>query len=76
MIFRTKIFAEKENFAKIMFNGKKIVTKKIAAHKKGEGKVKVSLRQRKHNLDLKYNLMGFETIEINLVYKKKSNRFF
>ena len=27
----------------------------------------VRLRQRKHNLDLNYNLMGFDTIEINLV---------
>ena len=33
----------------------------------GDGKVKVRSRQRKHNLKCNYNLMGFDTIEINLV---------
>ena len=33
----------------------------------GHGKVKVRLRQHKHNINLNYNLMGFDTIEINLV---------
>ena len=37
--------------------------KKNAAHKK----VKARFKQRKHNLDLNYNWMGFDTIEINLV---------
>ena len=41
--------------------------------RQGQSKVKQEssqgqgLRQRKHNLDLNYNLMGFDTIEINLV---------
>ena len=34
----------------------------------GQGKVKVKSRQHKHNLNRNYNLMGFDTIEINLVY--------
>ena len=34
---------------------------------RGQGKVKVRSRQRKHNLNHNYNLMGFDTIEINLV---------
>ena len=38
-----------------------------ARSNKSQGKVKVRSRQRKHNLDLNYNLMGFDTIEINLV---------
>ena len=33
-----------------------------------QGKVKVRSRQRKHNLNSSNNLMGFDTIEINLVY--------
>ena len=37
----------------------------------GQQKVKVKLWQHKHNLDLNYNLMGFDTIEINLVFNKK-----
>ena len=39
-----------------------------------QGKVKVRSRQRKHNLNSNNNLMGFDTIEINLVssiFKKK-----
>ena len=47
-----------------------------ARSKKSQAKVKVRLRQRKHNLDLNYNLMGFDTIEINLVYETKSPHFF
>ena len=35
--------------------------------RRGQGKVKVRPRQCKHNLNLNYNLMGFDTIEINLV---------
>ena len=35
---------------------------------RGQGKVKVKSRQHNHNLNRKYNLMGFDTIEINLVY--------
>ena len=35
----------------------------------GEGEFKVRLRQRKHNLNHNNNLMGFDTIEINLVFK-------
>ena len=32
-----------------------------------QGKVKVRSKQRKHNLNSNNNLMGFDTIEINLV---------
>ena len=32
-----------------------------------QGKVKVRSRQNKHNLNSNNNLMGFDTIEINLV---------
>ena len=39
-----------------------------ARSSRGQGKVKVRPRQCKHNLNLNYNLMGFDTIEINLVY--------
>ena len=35
-----------------------------------QGKVKVRSRQRKHNLNSNNNLMGFDTIEINLVFAK------
>ena len=38
-----------------------------ARSNKSQGKVKVRSRQRKQNLNLNYNLMGFDTIEINLV---------
>ena len=38
--------------------------------KQGPDKVKVRWRQSNHNLDLNYNLMGFDTIEINLVLSK------
>ena len=38
-----------------------------------QGKVKVRSRQRKHNIKYNYNLMGFDTIEINLVWGKISN---
>ena len=34
-----------------------------------QGKVKVRSRQRKHNLNSNNNLMGFDTIEINLVFR-------
>ena len=34
----------------------------------GQGKVKVRSRQSKHNLNRNYNLMGFDTVEINLVF--------
>ena len=35
-----------------------------------QGKVKVRSRQCKHNLNSINNLMGFDTIEINLVWSK------
>ena len=38
-----------------------------ARPKQGKGEVKAKSRQRKHNLNRNYNLMGFDTIEINLV---------
>ena len=38
-----------------------------ARSRRGQGKVKVKSRQHNHNLNRNYNLMGFDTIEINLV---------
>ena len=38
-----------------------------ARSRRGQGKDKVRSRQRKHNLNCNYNLMGFDTIKINLV---------
>ena len=35
--------------------------------RQGQGEDKARSRQRKHNLNRNYNLMGFDTIEINLV---------
>ena len=43
--------------------------------REGQWKVKVRSRQRKHNLSRNYNLMGFDTIEINLVHLPKMLRF-
>ena len=39
-----------------------------------QGKVKVRSRQRKHNLNRNYNLMGFDTIETNLVDYKITHK--
>ena len=36
-------------------------------------RLKVKSRQRKHNLNRNYNLMGFDTIEINLVSNMNKN---
>ena len=36
--------------------------------RQGETNIEVKARQRKHNINLNYNLMGFDTIEINLVH--------
>ena len=33
--------------------------------RQGQGEVKARSRQRKHNLNRNYDLMGFDTIEIN-----------
>ena len=38
--------------------------------RQGETNIEVKARHRKHNINLNYNLMGFDTIEINLVLKK------
>ena len=38
-----------------------------ARPKRGQGKVKVRSKLPKNNLNRNYNLMGFDTIEINLV---------
>ena len=38
-----------------------------ARSQRGQGKFKLKSKQRKHNLNRNYNLMGFDTIEINLV---------
>ena len=35
--------------------------------RRGQGKVKVRSKLTKHNLNRNYNLIGFDTIEINLV---------
>ena len=40
--------------------------------RQGQGEVKARSRQRKHNLNRNYNLMGFDTIEINLVSIKNN----
>ena len=39
-----------------------------ARSRRGQDKVKERSRQRKHNVNCNYNLKGFDTIEINLVY--------
>merc|ERR1711888_343240 len=39
-----------------------------ARPRRGQGKVKVRSKLPKNNLNRKYNLMGFDTIEINLVF--------
>ena len=78
-----KIFPKKRKFPrKKNFPGKKFPKKRIspppkiffsrqskvkAGSKEGQGKVKVRSRECMHNLNRNYNLMGFETIEINLV---------
>ena len=51
---------------KNIFAGKYKIHQKTRS-KQGPDKVKVKWRQSNHNLDLNYNLMGFDTIEINLV---------
>ena len=38
-----------------------------ARPRRGQGMNKVRSRQRKHNLNRNYNLMGFDKIEINLL---------
>ena len=40
-----------------------------ARSRRGQGKVKVRSKQHKQKLKSNYNLMGFDTIEINLVIK-------
>ena len=59
---------------------KKICQKNVAGSRQCEGGVKarsnksqgkVRSRQRNHNLNCKYNLMDFDTIEINLVLNLK-----
>ena len=42
--------------------------------RRGQGKVKVKSSQYSHNLNRNYNLMGFDTIEINLVVKTPTQR--
>ena len=39
-----------------------------ARPRRGQGKVKVRSKLPKNNLNRNYNLMGFDTIEINLVH--------
>ena len=39
-----------------------------ARSRRGQGKVKVRSSQRKHNPSSNYNMLGVDTIEINLVY--------
>ena len=57
----------KKNFAEKNIYAGKYKIRQNTRSKQGPGKVKVRWRQSKHNLDLNYNLMGFDTIEINLV---------
>ena len=65
--FPWKKIPQKENIPpppKIFFSRQ---SKVKAGSKEGQGKVKVRSRECMHNLNRNYNLMGFETIEINLV---------
>ena len=64
-MFAKKKFAEKKfwNLPKKIYLLENIKFTK----KQGQSKVKVRWRESNHNLDLNYNLMGFDTIEINLV---------
>ena len=57
----------REGQGKVKARSKKSQAKDKVSSRQGQGKVKVRLRQCKHNLDLNYNLIGFDTIEINLV---------
>ena len=52
---------------KYIFAGKYKIHQKTRT-KQGPDKVNLRLRQSNHNLNLNYNLMGFDTIEINLVW--------
>ena len=55
-----------------MFAGKHNFHQKTSS-KQGPGKVRVRSRQCKQNLDLNYNMMGFDTIKINLVQYSYEN---
>ena len=71
-MFAKKKFAKKKFWKKIMpkkhiFAGKYKIPPKTRSHQ-GPDKVKVRWRQSNYNLDLNCNLMGFDTIEINLVF--------
>ena len=56
-----------------IFAGKYKIHQKTRS-KQGPDKVKVKWRQSNHNLDLNYNLMGFDTIEINIVSKNAGSK--
>jgi len=58
--------SEKNYAKKDILAGKYKIHQKTRS-KQGPEKVKVRWRQSNHNLNLNYNLMGFDTIGINLV---------
>ena len=62
--FPKKIYVKKKFRQKNILLIKNLCNKNFAISR-GYGKVKVRSRQRKHNCN--YNIMGFDTIEINLV---------
>ena len=71
-MFAKKKFAEKNILKKKKLCLKNIFTGKYKIRQKkrskqGPDKVKVRWKLSNHNLDLNYNLMGFDTVEINLV---------
>ena len=69
-MFAKKNLPKKKIMPKNIFAGKYKIHQKSRS-KQGPDKVNVRWRQSNHNLDLNYNLMGFDTIEINLVQPKK-----
>ena len=60
----------KERKGKVKAGSRHCQERVKARQKQGQGEVKARSRQRKHNLNRNYNLMGFDTIEINLVVHK------
>ena len=46
-----------------------------ARSRRGQGKVRVRSKLPKHNLNRNYNLMGFDTIDFNLVKQFIANNF-
>ena len=62
-----------QGLAKVMERSRQGQGKVKARSRRGQSKVKVRSRQCKYNLNCNYNLMGFDTIEINLVSFKNEH---